>query len=191
MSTCHWKGSWTSEGKGQQRGLLPPPGHEVVGTRSLQLPAVGEKWVTPHTWVALGTLPSKTTCPHFPAGAGQLWGLGDPLRKRDLELAAPLAVAPLLPLSVSLPGQGAAPARAAGRRLCVHESCAQQSQSPLCALGCCAGTGGASEERGCSEATTPTGSRRGPWKWPVRGFPSLGFPSLAVELSMGSLPEWR
>lgn len=101
MSTCHWKGSWTSEGKGQQRGLLPPPGHKVVGTRSLQLPAVGEKWVTPHTWVALGTLPSKTTCPHFPAGAGQLWGLGDPLRKRDLELAAPLAVAPLLPLSLS------------------------------------------------------------------------------------------
>lgn len=73
----------------------------MVGTRSLQLPAVGEKWVTPHTWVALRTLPSKTTCPHFPAGAGQLWGLGDPLRKRDLELAAPIAVAPLLPLPPS------------------------------------------------------------------------------------------
>lgn len=69
------------------------------------------------------------------------WG---PLRKRDLELAAPIAVAPLLPLPPSSSQGRGGPSKGA-----------QQSQSPLCALGCCAGTGGASERRGGAVRTPP------------------------------------
>lgn len=78
VSACHWRGSWTSEGKGQQRALLLPQDTGAVGTRSLHPLALGDVWLTPPSWVALQTLPSRTTCPHFPARAGQLWGLGDP-----------------------------------------------------------------------------------------------------------------
>lgn len=40
----------------------------AVGTRSLYPAALGQDvWLTPHSWVALQTLPSRMT-----------WGLGDP-----------------------------------------------------------------------------------------------------------------
>lgn len=140
----HWSGSWTSEGKGQQKGPFLTPGHRVGGARSWGPQGLGQSWVTSGVWVVLCRpfLSSRTVCPSHPPLQGQAalepWGL---IRKRGLGLLAPTAgqgldplllrglhtIAPLVPCLPSSSFQ------------CREQACSSCRQSGLCAReGSCA-----------------------------------------------------